>query len=135
MKKWILTLVLSLSLPAFSHEGHDHDAPGAVQAPKGGVIKSLEESHVEVVSKGSDLKIYLYSKDLKPAEASRFKIKLTAELPRNKKKESLEFKAQGNMLETHFDAKGSHRYTLTVQIVDSATGHDDALKFNVEPKK
>ncbi|MDX9730990.1 MAG: hypothetical protein RBT63_04405, partial [Bdellovibrionales bacterium] len=35
---------------ALSHEGHDHDAPGLVQAPRGGDIRSLEELHVEVLT-------------------------------------------------------------------------------------
>lgn len=134
MKNLIFALVVCFSVSALAHEGH-HDAPGMVQAPKGGVIKSLEESHVEVVAKGSEVKVYLYSKDLKPADASRFKIKLFTELPRAKKKETIEFKSNGNVLEARFDAKGAHRYTLIIHISDSATGHDDVLKFTVEPRK
>ncbi|KYG62345.1 hypothetical protein AZI87_17640 [Bdellovibrio bacteriovorus] len=134
MKNLIFALVFCFSISSLAHEGH-HDAPGMVQAPKGGVIKSLEESHIEVVAKGNEVKVYLYSKDLKPADASRFKIKLSAELPRAKKKEALEFKANGNVLESSFDAKGAHRYTLIVNISDSVSGHDDVLKFTVEPRK
>lgn len=134
MKTLIFTLALGVATTAWAHEGH-HDSPGMVQAPKGGVIKSLEESHVEVVTKGNDIKVYLYSKDLKPADATRFKVKLFTEIPRTKKKESLSFKVQGNLLEANFDAKGIHRYTLIVNINDSVTGHDDNLKFTVEPRK
>lgn len=132
---FVAALLLSVN-SAYAHEGHDHDAPGAVEAPKGGTIKSTESFHVEVVAKGSDLKIYLYSSDLKPADASGFNVKLSATLPRAKKAESLTFKAAGNVLEANFDAKGAHRYTLIVNIGRTgAHGHDDKLSFTIEPRK
>lgn len=142
MKKLILAIGLVFSLNALasgdhSHgdHGHSHDAPGVVQAPKGGVVKSIESVHVEVVAKGQDIKVYLYSLDLKPADVSGYKIKLTAEMPRTKKKEELVVKATGNMLEASFDAKGVHRYTLVVNISDPRHGHDDKLLYTIEPRK
>lgn len=135
MKHIILTLGLLFSFSSFAHEGHDHDGPKAVEAPKGGMIKSTEEYHVEVVAKGTNIKVYLYSEDLKPADASGFKVKLQAELPRTKKSENLTFKATGNMLEATFDAKSAHRYTLIVNIAEVGHGHDDKLSFTIEPRK
>jgi hypothetical protein len=134
MKNLILTLGLLLSISSFAHEGHDHDAPGAVEAPKGGIIKSTETYHVEVVAKGTSIKVYLYSLDLKPADASGFKVQLQTEVPRSKKSENLEFKATGNMLEATYDAKSAHRYTLIVSI-GKAGGHGDKLSFTIEPRK
>ena len=135
MKKIILLAGLLLSVSSFAHEGHDHDAPGTVEAPKGGQIKSTEEYHVEVVAKGAEIKIYLYSLDLKPADATTFKIKLQTELPRTKKAEPLTFKATGNMLEATFNAKGAHRYSLIVSLAEVGHGHDDKLTFTLEPRK
>ncbi|WP_374029099.1 hypothetical protein [Bdellovibrio bacteriovorus] len=137
MKQIFLSLIAAsfFALPVSAHEGHDHDGPAMVQAPKGGVIKSLEEVHVEVVSKGKDIKVYLYNKDLKPADASQFKIKLKAELPRSKKTEELTYKTEAHHLEASFDAKGAHRYNLIVLITDAKQGHEDKLTFTVEPRK
>lgn len=139
MKKLILAMGFLLSFSAFAHEGHDHDAPGKVDAPKGGMIKSTEEYHVEVVAKGADIKVYLYELDLKPADAAKFKVTLAAELPRSKKSEPLTFKATGNMLEASFNAKGAHRYTLIVNTQklgeDHGHSHGDKLTFTVEPRK
>lgn len=133
--KLAMALLLSLSFGAYAHEGHDHDSPKNVQAPKGGVIKSLEETMVEVVSKGKDVKIYLYDKDLKPQEVAAYKVTAQAELPKAKKKEEVVLTAKGNYFESSFDAKGAHRYTLILTVVDPKTGHDDSLKFTIEPRK
>lgn len=123
-----------LSLSTFAHEGHDHDAPSKVEAPKGGNIKSTEEFHVEVVAKGADIKVYLYELDLKPADASAYKVTLATELPRTKKSEPLTFKASGNMLEATFNAKSAHRYTLIVT-AQKGEAHSDKLNFTIEPRK
>ena len=141
MKKLILVAgLLVSSFNSYAHEGHDHDAPGTVEAPKGGMIKSNEEFHIEVVAKGKDIKVYLYTKDLKPADAKGFKITLKAEIPRTKKTEDLTFKATGNMLEATFDAKGAHRYSLIVGLAeigegDHGHGHADKISFTIEPRK
>lgn len=133
MKKLIIAAGMFLSLSTFAHEGHDHDAPSKVEAPKGGNIKSTEEFHVEVVAKGSDIKVYLYELDLKPADAAGFKVTLATELPRTKKSEPLTFKSSGNVLEATFNAKGAHRYTLIVTVA-KGSGHSDKLNFTVEPR-
>lgn len=122
------------SVSSFAHEGHDHDAPAMVQAPKGGQIKGLEETFVEVVARGHELKIYLYNKDLKPQKASDYKVSAMADLPRLKKQESLTLTAKENHFEANYDAKGLHRYTLILMVKDPKTGHDDKLNFTVEPK-
>ena len=130
-----LLLCFLLAPTAFAHEGHDHDSPTTVQAPKGGVVKSLEQTNVEVVSKGKAITIYLYGKDMKPRLATDFKITAKAELPRKKGSEEIPLTAKENSFEGSFDAKGSHRFTLALAIVDSRTKHNDKLTFTIEPRK
>lgn len=131
----VLLLALFVSISAYAHEGHDHDAPTSIKAPKGGVIKSLEETRVEVVSKGKDLKVFLYDKDMKPKATKGFSVKATAELPRSKKTEEVKFEAKDSSFEGSYDAKGTHRYTLKLAVTDPGTGHNDTLSFTIEPRK
>jgi hypothetical protein len=136
MKTTLLTMIaLTAPVLAWAHEGHDHNAPSQTQAPKGGVMKSLERTHVEVVSKGKDVKIYLYDKELKPQDAATYKVSATAELPRTKKAEAVPLTAKANFFEGSFDAKGAHRYTLKLAITDPKTKHDDRMEFTIEPRK
>ncbi len=137
MKQIILALGLTLTMStvAIAHEGHDHDSPKMIQAPKGGVIKSLEETSVEVVSKGKDIKIYLYDKGMKPQNVSEFKVSAQAELPRAKKIEEVKLTVKDTHFEGSYDAKGLHRYTLIVAITDPKTGHPDKLNFTIEPRR
>lgn|GEM_PF-1364915 len=136
-----LTNILTAGLlcgTASAHSGHDHGTSKGVQAQKGGVIKSLEHTHVELVAKGKDLKVYLFNKDDKALDAldvAPFTVTAKAELPRTKKSENVELKAMGKHLEGTFDAKGSHRYTLHLTVKDPKADHEDTLKFTVEPGK
>lgn len=138
MKKLIPALLVLLAMTvrtAQAHEGHDHDGPTTLQAPKGGVIKALEETRVEVTSKGKQLKIYLYDKNLKPQPISGFKVTAQAQLPRSKKVEDLRLLPKENHFEAEYDAKGLHRYTLLLSVDDPKTGHKDQLSFTIEPRK
>lgn len=136
MKFEIIAILLSLTLPVFSHEGHDHDAPQMVNAPNGGTVKSLEETFVEAVSKGNQVFIYLYNKEMKPKNISKFELTATAQFPKNKIKEkSVLFIKKEFHFVADFDAQGSHRYTLKLQIKDPATGHKDQMNFVIEPQK
>lgn len=132
MKKFILiaTVLLGCSV-SHAHEGHDHDAPSMVQAPKGGMIKSNETMHIEVVPKGNSLKVYIYSKDLKPMDVSKVMVTAQAEIPRTKKTENVNLIAKGDHFEANFGAKGLHRYTLALSVGE----HKDRLTYTIEPKK
>lgn len=130
MYKYILVLML-LSLNALAHEGHDH-GPSAVQPPKGGVVRSLETVHLELVHQGKTLNIYAYEKDLKPASVAKFPATLTIALPK-KKAESINLEDKGDHWETNFDAKGAHRFTVELAIKQG--GHSDKVKWVVEPRK
>lgn len=116
---------------ALAHEGHDH-GPGSVQAPKGGVIRSLETVHLELLSKGKTVTIYAYDTSLKPADVSKFPVSATVTLPK-KKAEPLKLLPGGDHWTGEFDAKGAHRYTLELSIEQG--GHKDKVKYTVEPKK
>ncbi len=120
---------------SFAHDGHDHDAPTKLKAPKGGIIKALDESRVEVVAKGKDLKIYVYDKELKPAPTTDLKIIASTELPRTKKEEPLSLKSQDTYFEAQYDAKGVHRYTLKLAVTENKTGRTEKLTFTIEPRK
>ncbi len=128
---FFLLFTLLTTSPTLAHEGHDH-GPSTVQAPKGGVIRSLETVHLELLTKGKTLAIYAYDTNLKPAEASSFPLTATVTLPR-KKAESLALTPKGDHWEAEFDAKGAHRYTLELSIRQG--GHDDKVKYTVEPKQ
>jgi hypothetical protein len=128
-------LIMFMSLNSHAHGGEDHDAPIKQKAPKGGIIKSLENTLVEVVSRGQDVKIYLYDKALKPKSVEGFLTSAVAEIPRTKKQEQMTLTPKDNFYEIIYDAKNLHRYTLILSIKDPSTGHDDKLKFTIEPKK
>jgi hypothetical protein len=123
-----LFLLIATNLSA--HEG-EH-GPSTVQAPKGGVIRSLETVHLELLSKGSTVQIYLYDVNLKPADVSKYPVSATVTLPK-KKAEPITFQPKGDHWEAVVDAKGSHRYSLELNITQG--GHNDKVKFTVEPKK
>lgn len=136
MKQILISLTVALlSLTAFSHEGHDHGTPKGVKAPKGGIIKALEQTMVEVVNKGNSIKIYLYDNELKPQDAAQYSISAAAQKPRIKKQDEITLTTTGNMLEATYDAQGIHRYTLILKLKDPKEEHADTLKFVIEPKK
>lgn len=128
-------MILVSSVSAWSHDGHDHDTPLTATAPKGGILKSLELTSVEVVSKGKSVFIYLYDVNLVPKPAKGFLVTAKAEMPRTKKTEEIKLTSKDNVFEGSFDAKGSHRYTLLLSIKDPVTGHDDKMTFTIEPRK
>ncbi|MBX2995146.1 MAG: hypothetical protein KF681_09995 [Bdellovibrionaceae bacterium] len=129
-----LSSMLFLS-PVFAHEGHDHDAPAMVQAPRGGMIKSVEDAHIEVILKKNDLKIYVYDKDLKIKDPKTVNLKAQTQLPRAKAAQNLPLIAKEDRFEASFDAKGAHRYSLVLTYKHEGEDHADKLTFNLEPKK
>jgi hypothetical protein len=138
MKKLIMVVAVAVGawhLGAVAHEGHNHDAPTTIKAPKGGIIKALDESLVEVVTKGKNVKIYFYDKERNPTAAAGFKVEAHAELPRSKNKETIVLSAHEFFYEADWDAKGAHRYTLKLAVTDYKTNRTENLKFTVEPRR
>lgn len=115
---------------AIAHEGHDHGS-SQIQAPKGGVIRSLEEIHLELIIEEKIIKIYVYNTSLEADDVNKYPVKAKVILPRGKT-EFIELESKGDHWQAKFDAKGAHRYTLEVSIKQS--GHDDKISFTVEPK-
>lgn len=119
---------------AIAHEGGHDD--GSVQAPKGGDIKGIEDAYIEVLNQGSDVAIYLYSKDLKPIkDLKRFTITAEAQLPRTKIMAPLVVTMKNDSYVTSFDAKGAHRYSLILKVKDAQQTHSDRLQYTIEPRK
>lgn len=118
-----------------AHDG-DHSAPGMIEAPRGGEIKAIENVYIEVLAKGSEVKIYLYTKDLKPVtDVKPFTLSTEAQLPRGKTSQALPLHENGGVYSTTFDAKGAHRFNLILKIRDSRQKHDDRLVFTIEPRR
>lgn len=126
---FLVTMVMSLSLHA--HEGHDH-GPSMIAPPKGGVIRSLETIHLELLPQGKTVKIFVYDKKMEPVEAKKYPVSAMATRPR-KQAEAVELKTKKSHWEFEYDAKGSHRYTLQLSIEQG--GHKDKVQWNIEPRR
>ncbi len=131
MRNLFFSLLATISLTAWAHEGHDY-GPGSVQLFKGGIIRSLETVNLELVTQGKDIKIYIYDTKLKAADVTKYPVSLTVTLPK-KKAEALQLTPQGDHWLTSFDAKNAHRFDLVLAIKQG--GHDDKVKWTVEPKR
>jgi len=140
MFKVIIGFILfSLTLTASAHEGHDH-GPGNVPLQKGGTMRSLETVHLELVYKDKSVEIYPFETQvdhktpakLKPADLSRFPVSATVELPKAKA-QNVELKPTGDHWSANLDPQGAHRFTFILAIKQG--GHDDKVKWTVEPKK
>ena len=133
MIRFILVIVSFFSLNfAYGHGVHDS---GNVKSQKGGIIRSLETIHVEFVSIGNKIQVYIFSKDKKPKPLATKDYPATAKviLPRGGAEKKIELTAKADYWEAEYDAKGIHRYTFEFYIEQG--GHKDKLKFTVEPKK
>lgn len=137
-------VILAGKFTVQAHEGHDHDAPKVVAAPKGGLIQPIQDGYVEVVAKGKDLKVYIYDQAVKIQPTASLAAKLTigarAILPRTKGPIDLTLKTMPEYFETTFDAKSTHRYTLVISVAQVAEKQSTAskpneLKFTIEPRK
>lgn len=127
---------------ALAHDG-PHDAPGDVQAPKGGLIRTTEDGHFELLrkrdpqSKLEQLTLYFYDVgDLskpRPVEGVQIEAKLILPGADRKKAPSVAFMPQGDHWTATLDAKKAHRYTLDFAVVVGKTSHK--LKYTLEPKR
>lgn len=141
MKTWnkhiAQIFLVILTAPGFllAHEGHDHDAPSGLQPKRGGIIKALDDNSVEVVSQGQDLEIFLFDKDENPAEVSKYAVTASAQMPRTKTKLPVALTAEQNSFKATFDGKGTHRYTLILEIKAPGQDFTNKVNFTIEPKK
>jgi hypothetical protein len=123
-------LTLSLSFTAAAHEGHDK-VPGTLTAPHGGKIKGTSQLYIELVSDTSGFKIYTLDHDLKSVAPCDVKIEGSTTIPKQKKSEKITLISSADFLETKFDAKGSHRYSVDLKV--TFKGKTENVSFNVEP--
>lgn len=130
MNQILFTIVLLFSLQGFAHEG-DH-GPSTVAAPKGGVIRTLETVHLELVTQGKDIRIFLYDHDMKSADPKKYPITATVTLPR-KKPSPLSLEAKTDHWFVHFDPKNAHRFDIEISIAQG--GHMDKVKWTIEPTR
>lgn len=126
----VFSSLVSFSV-SFAHEG-EHNAPGSVPAQKGGVIRSTEDLHLELVSSGKEVRIYPIGLDLKPMDPKAVEITATVALPR-KKAEPVVLTAQADHWLFSFDAKGAHRFTVTLNLKHDGENHK--VSWTVEPRK
>ena len=121
---------LFFSFFLFAHEGHLH-APKSITPPKGGITRSLETVHLELLPKGDSVKLYIYDLKLKPVETVNYPVSATATRPR-KDAEKIKLVAEKDHWHFKYDAKGSHRYLFVLTIKQG--GHNDKVQWNIEPK-
>jgi hypothetical protein len=125
----ICGLLLPLASPA--HEG-EHSAPSSAAAQKGGVVRSTENVHLELVRSGKAIQIYAFDLDLKPLDPKNLPTILTVTLPK-KKVQSINPNLQADHWAFDFDAKGAHRFTITMKVTHEKETHK--VSWTIEPGK
>jgi hypothetical protein len=123
-----VVLVLSVTSLSFAHEGHD-DAPGALKANHGGIVKAGKEINLEYVISGNDVVLYPISHDGKELTTEEVKLSGTAKSPKGKA-EALKIDSQSGAFKTSVDFKGAYR--TEVNLTADVKGGKDNFKFQVE---
>lgn len=142
--KFIYVLIIGVGLSvmqsnqSFCHTGHDHDAPKVIKASKGGVIKSIKSLSsivVEVVVKGSSVRIYTFDNNMTPLKLADYTIEASASAPRSGKSDSVKLEAKDGYLAGNYNADGLHRYSLTINVTDLKSKKNGSVTFTIEPRK
>lgn len=121
-------LALSISSVSYAHEGHDN-APGALKASHGGVVKAGEQLNLEYVVSGTEVKLYAVSHDGKDIAPSSVKVSGTSKSPKAKE-ENLKLQLKDGAYVAAVDFKGAYR--VEMKIVTELSGKKDSFKFQVE---
>jgi hypothetical protein len=131
MKFFLAVTLIAMASPlAMAHEGHDK-SPGMVAAPHGGIIKAAGSIYLELVSNKDGVKIYPVDHDMKAVAVTVIQLDGKVLFPKKIKPEAVQFTTEGDAFTAKINAKGSHRYTLNLDV--TANGKKESLKFNVEP--
>lgn len=132
--KTISLVFIGLLFPwlVLAHGVHDD---GGAKPQKGGVLKSLESIHLELVQMGEEIRVYVYNKESPPKSEDVSKYPVTAKvvLPRNKGSKELKLNPKKDHWSTTYNAKGIHRFDFVLNIEQA--GHKDEVVFTIEPKK
>jgi hypothetical protein len=83
MKSIIAALMITLSLSAFAHEGHDQ-TPGALKAQHGGVLKTGKDFNMEMVIIGNNIEFFPRAHDGEVFEMKDLQMVVTASAPKGK---------------------------------------------------
>ena len=121
-------MALTLSSAAYAHEGHEN-APGALKASHGGVVKAGEQLNLEYVVSGTQIKLYPVSHEGKDLAPSAVKISGTSKSPKAKE-ENLKLTVKDGAYVGDVDFKGAYR--VEMKVVAEISGKKDSFKFQVE---
>lgn len=125
---FVVAVIGLISTVSLAHEGHE-DAPGALKATHGGVVKAGKEINLEYVVSGSEVKLYPVSHEGGDLPPSKVKLSGTEKSPKGKE-EALKLSNQDGAYVTEVDFKGAYRVEL--KITADVGGKKDSFKFQVE---
>lgn len=127
-KKMLVTALLLGSVGLMAHEGHD-DAPGALKANHGGVVKAGKELNLEYKVAGDTLELYPVSHDGKDLKAADVKLTAMGTLPKGKT-EPVKLEVKNGVYTAKVDFKGAYR--VEIQVMADNAGKKSTFKFQVE---
>lgn len=127
-KKTTVAALLLISMSLFAHEGHD-DAPGALKANHGGVVKAGKDINLEYVVSGELIKLYPVSHEGKDLAANDIKLTATTKLPKGKA-EPVKLEIKDGVYLAKADFKGAYR--IEFQVMADNGGKQSTFKFQVE---
>ena len=128
LKRIVVAVLLLGSIGLFAHEGHD-DAPGALKANHGGVVKAGKELNLEYKVSGDMVELYPVSHDGKDLKATDVKLTATSKLPKGKT-EPVKLEIKNGTYTAKVDFKGAYR--LEFQVMADNAGKKSTFKFQVE---
>lgn len=128
----LTALLITTSYQARGHGVHDS---GHASPQKGGILRSLESIHLELVTIDDEIKIFIYDKSdqLKPLDPKKYPASAEVVLPRKKGSEKLDLKQESDHWSAKYKAKDTHRYDLKFHIEQA--GHKDTVTYTIEPKR
>lgn len=115
-----------------AHEGHDKvpNAQIAKMSPPG-IVKTTSELFIEVQEINGKIRILIYDHDKKDIPPNELALTGVVKYPRKHPVQKVGFSTVDSFFETKIDSKGSHRYTLELEVI--FRGKKIPLSFNIEP--
>ncbi len=127
-KKLLATVLFLASVSLLAHEGHD-DAPGAIKANHGGVVKAGKDVNLEYKVSGDVVELYPVSHEGKDLTASEIKVTATGKLPKGKV-EPLKLEVKNGVYTAKLNFKGAYR--IEVLVTADNKGKLSTFKFQAE---
>lgn len=127
-KKIILTILLTISVNAFSHEGHD-STPGSLKTNHGGVVQAGKVFNLEYVVVGSEVKLYPASHEGVDLSVNEVTVAVTSKLPKGKAT-VLKTDVINSAFVTKVDFQKAYR--LEINVDASFKNQKSSFKFQVE---